>query len=578
MPVQKLDPQSISSQKGPAKPGSALAEYLLRPKILIRFVLYLTFLTYLPTVLFDFAYDDSYLILLNPWMASWKGIGTAFTHSFWAFLDFPRAADYYRPLVMTFFALIRHTAGAAPAWFHLGAIAVHLVAVYLTYQLARELTNDGTMAALAAAIFGLHPTKLESVAWISGVSDSLCVVFVLACVLVYLRWKKSGAAGHVPWSSLVLLLLAVLSKELAVVVPVLVLLYEMLSNEGPLAKRFKSSLRVVVPYAVVVTLVLIVRNFAIRGSGATGYNHHFLYSFYAAPQEVIWYLAKQLWPLPISIQYPILIVNHPSFIHFVLPLIALLVASIALLYSIRKSAAGWFLVAFFVLTLSPVLAFGVVLQLHDRHMYAPSVSTSIGLAYLIVTLVRRITRSGFPLQSAVIFLVCLTMAGLTLHEVHYWSGDISLFKRAIEVAPDNRNAYDGLSAAYLAIHDYDNAEKVGKSCIQNALDPSGGWQIVAVVRRERKDYPGARDALQQALQSAKTPSFRLGPELELGRLAQEEGNFSDAAHWYLLAIAEQPGIASVHEMYGHVLVQAGNTAEGERELQTAQQLRQRKGF
>lgn len=545
-----------------------IADRARNPNVLLRVVLYLTFLTYLPTVLFDFVYDDVKLILLNPWMASWKGIEMFFTRSFWAFADFPRATDYYRPLVMTLFAVIRHTAGPAPGWFHLVVIGVHILAVYLTYRVACELTGDGTLAAIAAAIFGLHPTKIESVAWISGVSDSLCLVFSLACVLVYLRWKKSGERGHVPWSSFLMLLLAMLSKEMAVVIPVLIFLYEMLTDESPIVNRVKSAFPVVAPYAMVVIAVLMLRFYATRGIvGAPGYN------FYSVPQALIWYLSKQLWPLPISVQYPILAVTQPSFLHFLVPLAAVLVSALALICLLRKSVAGWFLTAWFVLTLSPVLAFGAVLQLHDRHMYVPSVATSIALAYLIVTIVKRQTRSGFPLQTAVVALVCVAMAVLTVHEARYWSDDIKLFNRAIAVAPDHGDAYAALAAAYFSVKDVDNAERVGELWVQNVVDPMGGWATLAEVRRQRKDYAGARDALQRALRCAKTPFGRVGPETGLGWLAQAEGNSGEAVYWYGLAAARQPGVAMLHDMYGRALLQAGKTAEGKHELQIAQRLR-----
>jgi tetratricopeptide (TPR) repeat protein len=211
-------------------------------------------------------------------------------------------------------------------------------------------------------------------------------------------------------------------------------------------------------------------------------------------------------------------------------------------------------------------------------MYLPSVATSIALAYLILTFVKRQTRSGFPLQTAVVALVCVAMAVLTVHEARYWSDDIRLFNRAIVVGHDHGDAYEGLAGAYFSVHDIDNAERVGKLWVQNAMDPMGGWVTLAEVRRERKDYAGARDALQRALRSTKTPFGRVLPETQLGWLAQAEGNSSEAAYWYGLAAAEQPGVAMLHDMYGRALLQAGKTTEGEHELQIAQRLRRHKAL
>ncbi len=556
-----------------------LANFFSRPGILIRVVLYLTILTYLPAVLFDFAYDDVQLILLNPWMMSWKGVQMFFTRSFWAFADFPRPTDYYRPLVMTFLAAIRHVLGPAPAWFHLMVIGVHVAAVYLVYRVARELTGDATMAVIAAAIFGLHPTKIESVVWISGVSDSLCLVFFLASILMYLRWKTSGMRGHVPVSSLALLLLAVLSKEMAVVVPVLIAVYELLTRSGALRERIKSTARVVAPYVAVVVAVLTIRVHAMRDFvGMPGYDFHYGYSFYTAPQAVIWYLTKQLWPLPVSIQYRILAVTQPTFFQFMVPLAALLLPAVALAHFLRRSPAGWFLFAWFVLTLAPVLVFGSLLQLHDRHMYAPSVATSIALAHLIVTFVRDRTHSGIPLRTPLVLTACVLLAAITAGEERYWSDDIRLFTRAIAVAPDHGDAYAALVTAYFSIHDIDNADRVAKLWVANAIDSAAGWSALAEVRRERNDYAGARAALHQALRCAKTKYGEVVPAMGLGWLAQSEGKTSEAVYWYGLAVAGQPSVAMLHDMYGRVLLQDGKPSDGERELQIAQRLRNRNGL
>jgi len=295
-------PELKSSEFAPKPESRSLLQgsldRLLLPGVLLRAALYLTLLTFLPSVLFDYVYDDIELIQFNPWIASWHGIATAFTHAFWAFTDFPRATDYYRPLVMTFLIVMRHVAGSAPAWFHLVVIGVHLLAVYLTYRLACVLTGDACLAAIAAAIFGLHPTKLESVAWISGVSDSMCVVFCLACLLTHFRWKRQRA-HTLRWFAMALLMLAMLSKEMAVAVPLLIAIHEGLSGTGSLRARARSAMKTSAPYFFVVAVALCMRTYAMRNVAPAHLDHLFAYSFYTFPHALLWYLGKQLLPLPI---------------------------------------------------------------------------------------------------------------------------------------------------------------------------------------------------------------------------------------------------------------------------------------
>lgn len=553
-------------------------ERFVTPQALIRLVLYLTILIYLRTIFFDFAYDDVPLILLNPWMASWKSVPAFFTHSFWGFAEFPRPTDYYRPLVMTFLAVLHHTL-VVPAWFHLAVLAVHVAVIYLAYQVTRELTGDGTMAAIAAGIFGLHPTKIESVAWISGISDSLCMVFFLGSILVYLRWKNRDSIGHVPVLSVLLLLLAMLSKEMAVVVPVLIALYELLTTQGGFWEKVKSGITRSLPYAVVVAMALGLRVYAMRDfSGGLGYKFRLSYSIYSAPQAILWYLSKQVWPLPVSLQYPLLTVTQPTFLLFFMPLAGVALLAICLAVLLRKSVAGWFLVAWFVLTLAPVLAFGAVLQLHDRHMYTPSFATSVALAYVIVTFARRHKASANMRLATVVSMVCVALALMTTLELRYWRDEITLFERVVAIAPQRVDAYSALAGAYLDRKDLDNAERTGLRWTQNTPDPMGGWLIVGEVRRERRDLSGARQAFEQGFHVAKSPLAVGFAAQALGAVAMDDGKPAEAARWYKEAIQGQPNAPMLHDYYGRALIQLGEKEKGEHELQIAQKLRHRQAW
>src|SRR5207248_9776916 len=97
------------------------------PPVLIRVVLYLATLIYLRSALFDYVYDDTILITINPEMQSWKLLPTFFTHSFWSFLEIPRVIYYYRPLLMVVLASIYYFLGPAPGLLHYIAVGLHIL-------------------------------------------------------------------------------------------------------------------------------------------------------------------------------------------------------------------------------------------------------------------------------------------------------------------------------------------------------------------------------------------------------------------------------------------------------------------
>jgi tetratricopeptide (TPR) repeat protein len=523
-------------------------------------------------------YDDNLLITFNPWMQSWwEGIRAAYTHVFWVFADVPRAADYYRPMVMTVLVTVRHVAGSAPGWFHLVAISIHLLAVYLTYRLALALTSNSRLAIIAAGLFALHPSRIESVAWISGISDSMCLVFCLASTLAYFRWKN-GASELSRVLSAASLFLAMLSKELSIAIPVLIALYDLMTRSGSLWRRAQHTVRMIWPYCCVVTTALGMRWFAMRHVVlARGPSPMFLNALYSAPEALIWYLAKQLWPLPTSIYYPVLLVTKPTLWQFVVPLVAITIACVWLLWRVRKNPCAVFLLAWFLLTLAPVLAYEPALQLHDRYLYVPSVATSIGCAWLITRFVQQ-RRFGIPLQGASVGALCLVLASLTVMESRYWSDDVRLSERAIVIGHDQTFPYQALTTTLCRLSQYEKAEKVAMLWVRNTNDPVGGWSAVAQARREQQDLVGAREAALQAIAVSKTPLGRVAPASILGEVSVSQGNWSEAEHWYATALAGEPYAPFLHYGYANALRHLGKNSDAERELELYKTLRGYQGL
>ena len=556
----------------PLSPSSPPAPWLLREPVLLRLAILLTIACYLPTLRFDFVYDDHFLLTVNPWMESWHWVPVMFHKSFWGFLPIPRITDYYRPLVMLLLATVRHLLGPAPGWFHLAVAGVHVLATYLTYRLARELLQDGVTAALAAAIFGLHPTKVESAAWISGVSDSLCVVFLLASVIGYLKWKRAGKRGGWLWISLLMLLLALFSKEAAVLAPVLIGIYELSTADGPGWRRMKLALRCVVPYVCVTAAFWTVRWIALRGlAGASGYEVQIGPTIWTAPQAFLWYLRKQLWPGALSVQYPLVLETHFSFTQFLLPLAIALVVSLGLLRIVWRRPAGLFLFSWFVLTLAPVVLFAVPLQVHDRYSYLPSVATSIGIAYAILAF-RRNSAGVARVRTIVVPLLILGMAAATLHYERYWDNDFALFDRAVAIAPDNPDSYTGLILAHDLVADTNGAEAVARLWVSRMPDYWKSWYQLGVEQMNEKRYGDALTSFRAALRRVRTPKGAVLPLIALGGASLAVHNDVEAELCYRQAVAIAPNVAALHTYLVIALQQRGKTAEAQRERALAKSL------
>src|SRR5205807_9067530 len=108
-----------------------------------------------------------------------------------------------------------------PSGWHLTSVLAHATATLLVFRLAYRLCANRTGAVITALIFGLHPVHVQSIAWISGVTDPLLAVFLLGSFLQYLAFRATRKTLHLIWSVL-LYAGAVLTKEPGVILPAIV--------------------------------------------------------------------------------------------------------------------------------------------------------------------------------------------------------------------------------------------------------------------------------------------------------------------------------------------------------------------
>lgn len=140
-----------------------------------------------------------------------------------------------RPLLKLTY-LLNWISGMGADGFHIFNICIHAGNSILIYFLTFELTEKwqanygesawSAPALLTALLFALHPVQTEAVSYISGRSSSLMTFFFLGSVVTYLHGGKSGSKFLLHALSPILFLLAVTTKETALMLPFILLLVE----------------------------------------------------------------------------------------------------------------------------------------------------------------------------------------------------------------------------------------------------------------------------------------------------------------------------------------------------------------
>jgi 4-amino-4-deoxy-L-arabinose transferase-like glycosyltransferase len=417
-------------------------------------VLALTFAVYIPTLRYQFVHDDRGQIVENPAVHSWHAVPTYFTSHVWAAVMPEKLGNYYRPLFLLWLRINDAVFGNHAWGWHLTTILSHVLTTLLVYLLAWRLGIGSDGALLAALIFGLHPAHIEAVAWISGVTEPLLGIFLIASFLSYVQSRVEGARG-LKWKviSLVLFALAMLEKETALILPGLLLVYEWIFGMEwgrPLEVRrilrwCGGALGRIWPYFFLVALYVPARIYALQG-----FNHPVTplstgQLVFTWPSLMGLWVRHLIWPAGLSTFYDFPAVLHPTLRNFILPAIFDVCVGLALFACVRSSRPAAFFAVWLVLPLIPLLNLRVFVAndfAHDRYLYLPSV----GLVGLMAMLLKKVCwRSprwlGIP-ASLLAAGLCLTAALSygTITESFYFKDNLTFYAYNLTKAPHNPDA------------------------------------------------------------------------------------------------------------------------------------------
>ena len=361
----------------------------------IAVVLALTFAVYIPTLRYQFVHDDRGQIVENPAVHSWHLAPTYFTAHVWAAVMPEELGNYYRPLFLLWLRINDAVFGSQAWGWHLTTILAHALATLLVYLLALRLGIGRDVALLAALIFGLHPAHIEAVAWISGVTEPLLGILLIASFLAYMQ-SRDERAHVLKWRaiSLILFALAILEKETALILPGLLLFYEWIFRKEweqrtgvrRLTQWGGEAFGKIWPYIVIIVIYVPARIHALKGFSHAITPLSTAQLVYTWPSLIGFWVCHMIWPAGLSTFYDFPAVTHPTVRSFLLPAIFDVFVGLALLACARTSRKVAFFAVWLVLPLIPLLNLRVFVAndfAHDRYLYLPSVGFAILIAMLL---------------------------------------------------------------------------------------------------------------------------------------------------------------------------------------------------
>jgi protein O-mannosyl-transferase len=505
-----------------------------------------------------------------------------------------------------------------PFGHHLHNLFLHAVSVVLLFLVLKSMTRAIWPSAFAAVLFGIHPLRVESVAWAAERKDLLCAVFWMLTIAAYLHYVKGRSLGRY---LLVMgaLVLGLMAKPMIVSLPLVLLVLDFwplrrvsggrcqVSGEDGGADRPShfgprtSLLNLVlekVPLFILVAASCVVTYLVQRQGKSVTLDLPVAIRVSNALSSYVAYLGKLFWPSNLAVLYP-----YPVKWPLWKPIMAasFLVLTSALLR--RKGsqqpylAAGWL---WYLISLLPVI--GIVQvgaqSMADRYTYLPSIGIFImiawGLAALSVNW--RYRKETLAISSA---LVVITLMSLTRTQVSCWKDSLALFGHAVAVTENNYTMHHSLGWALARANRLDEAAFHLNRSLQ--LRPDAETHLdMADVLIKRRHFEEALTHLHVVLNAEPTnviAHYDLGILLQaqgepdkainayeqavrldrnhsgafnnLGILKTEKGQLAEAAECFHQSIRIAPDKAPAHRNLAAVLLMQDQTREAAEQYRTA---------
>lgn len=445
-------------------------------------------------------YDDGEYVTGNPWVLAgltWRGVA-------WALGSFH--SSNWHPL-----AWLSHMAdvelfGLDPAWHHRVSLLWHAAATVLLFLWLLDASGSTWRSALVAALFGVHPLHVESVAWVAERKDVLCAFFWTLALLAYTRWARGPRRG-LPAAALAAFAAALLSKPMAVSLPVVLLLVD----AWPLARLEPGRglraawplVREKLPFALLaagscaVTLAAQGGAGAMRSLGAVPWGARLANATVAAAG----YLAKAAWPAGLSIFYPHPYASGGPSLAAVGASAVLLLAVSAMALVLRRRApalaVGW---CWYLVTLLPVVGLVQVGSqgMADRYTYLPLVGVFMALAFSFPAPEPR-SRAALAAGAAGAAAVA-ALAVAARSQVSVWKDTFTVFRHAAAVTRGNWVAWKNLGVEHFRRGDLPEALRAFQASVGAWPYDPAAWTNLAAARSALGDHLGAAEALRRALE------------------------------------------------------------------------------
>jgi tetratricopeptide (TPR) repeat protein len=452
--------------------------------------------------------------------------------------------------------------GLSPRGHHLTNLLLHAANAVLVLIVLTNLTGAIGRSAMVAALFALHPLRVESVVWISERKDVLSTLFWWLTLWTYACYARRG--GKIAWLfSLLFFVLGLMAKPMLVTLPFVLLLLDywplrrleprrLRQTIGPLLLE-KAPFFLLALASSAVTFVVQQRGGAVSPMVVLSLGARVCNVFVS----YVRYLGKTFWPVHLAILYP-----HPR--HWPAwevagAIVILTVISAWVLWRAARQPyllVGWL---WFLGMLVPVIGLVQVgiQSMADRYGYIPIVGVFIMVVWGAYEGLGNFAAGRWVLGTAGA-LALAACAVLTPRQTAYWANSETLFAHAAAVTKNNYLAYNNIG--YYLSNRGEGAKAMAYYQSSLQINPNYeeahnnlGFALAGLGSNQ--------EAIAEYIKALSIKSDLTEAHNNLGNALGAVGRTDEAVHEYLLALQENPHHAQAHNNYGIALATHGKLDE-----------------
>jgi protein O-mannosyl-transferase len=482
----------------------------------------------------------------------------------------------WHPLTLLSHMLDCQLFGLKPWGHHLTSVLLHATNTVLLFLLLKRMTAKPGRSFFVAALFGLHPLHVESVAWVAERKDVLSTLFGLLALLAYAKYAEgsrmpagTGRPKAFFGLALVFFALGLMAKPMLVTLPCVLLLmdYWPLGRwNGETARKLiweKWPFYALAAVECVVTLVVQGKSGTVIGWMALPFALRLENSLLA----YVRYLGKFFYPADLCVYYP-----HPRSWPLGEILFAAVVLAVLSVLAIRLRRrqpwllAGWL---WFVGTLVPVIGLVQVGQqsMADRYTYFPLIGIFVLAAWGACELAG--SRPAAFVLSTTASAIVVSCVVLTRAQIYWWSDSELLFRHAIAITENNALAHNNLGAAM------ETEGRFGEAVVEYrkalAVWPDNApFHCNLGVALDRQGHPD--EAISQFQEAIKDDPNYANAHDNLGRALNRKGRADEAVVEFQKTLRINPDVPDTHCNLGHSLDLLGRFDEAISQFQQALKL------